>query len=663
MVRLQHSRAIVASPVAFDWQLWAAPAADETGLSAFLNRISFAHGLATTALAVNVSLAVALSTIQGSAGLWLSHLFVPCYALAFFMARKLRERLQSQPWGSQAILGVRSVAALGLLAIAVNIAVALAATALQGLMIVFALVVFVALLGGPAAGFVAGRIGGRIIANAFGWLRQLLFGAAAAEEEVASDTHGSARFADERDLEKGGLLADEGAILGAYHDYLVCTGLDGNVVTIAESDDGKAVGTVIPNLLKHLGSAVVLDPDGSTFAATAAARRAAGQRLLCLNPFACGTGEPGSLNPLDLLDPRAADFADDVQALSELIVVGPENAALDKARTVVRTLLAYVVSCYEPRERTLRSVRDLIFNDESALAEHLQRMRSAENHKGLLVAGANELGSWNAPERAQIMAVVQRSALFLESELVARSLVTTSIDLGSLRRGELTVYLQLPGERADSYGVVLRLWVHSLAMAVARSKEVQARAVLFMLDDVALLGPMHTLPRLFRRAKANGVAVWLTFANLTQLETLYPSHWSGLLSNAKAVQFFGVSEKKTADYISELAGDTTRHARTHAVSESWGESTTVGFGSFGMSGDVNASGSSSFFGVADSSAVSHGYAETEVRRRLITADEIRGLPKQYGVVFAQGVPPVPVRLISYLDSPIFGVLDDASRRS
>jgi type IV secretion system protein VirD4 len=71
------------------------------------------------------------------------------------------------------------------------------------------------------------------------------------------------------------------------------------LITFAPTGTGKTSGPVICNALKHPGQLVVLDMKGEVYAATAQARRAMGQEVHVLDLR--DDGQPGSLNPLDLI--------------------------------------------------------------------------------------------------------------------------------------------------------------------------------------------------------------------------------------------------------------------------------------------------------------------------------------------------------------------------
>ena len=78
---------------------------------------------------------------------------------------------------------------------------------------------------------------------------------------------------------------------------------EGHILTCATTGAGKGIGAVIPNLIDYPGSAFVLDLKGENYAVTARARRAAGQDVFLIDPFAV-TGAAGhALNWLDTLGP------------------------------------------------------------------------------------------------------------------------------------------------------------------------------------------------------------------------------------------------------------------------------------------------------------------------------------------------------------------------
>jgi type IV secretory pathway TraG/TraD family ATPase VirD4 len=229
---------------------------------------------------------------------------------------------------------------------------------------------------------------------------------------VTDTTHGSARFATNRDLRASGNLAlDAGGdqflygvseiperqpkeatafFPGERSQYfpLVVSGSkasdhanDGHVITIAGSGAGKGVSVIIPNLLNYQGSCVVLDPKAENFAATAIARERMGHRVCLVDPFGAAPADlakqyRSALNPLD----RLAAFAeagevdgvyDEAAVIADLLVVstGQERDPHwnEKARAFIKAALMFVAFApvYSDRSRhpvTLLTMKDAILN-------------------------------------------------------------------------------------------------------------------------------------------------------------------------------------------------------------------------------------------------------------------------------------------------------------
>jgi type IV secretion system protein VirD4 len=101
--------------------------------------------------------------------------------------------------------------------------------------------------------------------------------------ENTEDLHGSARWANEEDIQQSGLTNQKhGVYIGAWHDekadrveYLKHAGPE-HILAFAPTRSGKGVGLVIPSLLGWEGSAVIFDIKGENWDRTAGYRVAAG---------------------------------------------------------------------------------------------------------------------------------------------------------------------------------------------------------------------------------------------------------------------------------------------------------------------------------------------------------------------------------------------------
>ena len=97
------------------------------------------------------------------------------------------------------------------------------------------------------------------------------------------------------------LNTKEGYILGRINDEPLKINTDGHLLTIGPTRAGKGIGIVVPNILSHTGSLLVIDVKGENLKKTAWAKRLQGHRVVVLDPYNQTEGAFGydSFNPLD----------------------------------------------------------------------------------------------------------------------------------------------------------------------------------------------------------------------------------------------------------------------------------------------------------------------------------------------------------------------------
>lgn len=160
--------------------------------------------------------------------------------------------------------------------------------------------------------------------------------------------HGSARWAEKKDIQEAGLLpparrwhellrgrqpaASSGVYVGAWQDkggklhYLRHDGPE-HVLTCAPTRSGKGVGLVVPTLLSWPGSAVITDLKGELWAMTAGWRQAhAKNKVLRFEP--ANPDCDVHINPMDEIRFGTAYEVGDVQNLATLIV-DPDGRGLE----------------------------------------------------------------------------------------------------------------------------------------------------------------------------------------------------------------------------------------------------------------------------------------------------------------------------------------------
>ena len=101
----------------------------------------------------------------------------------------------------------------------------------------------------------------------------LLLDVARANSKVNPFLHGSARWADRRDIKAAGLLENNGVYVGAWRDkngkihYLRHAGPE-HVLCYSPTPSGKGVGLILPTLLSWQQSVFVTDLKGELYELT-----------------------------------------------------------------------------------------------------------------------------------------------------------------------------------------------------------------------------------------------------------------------------------------------------------------------------------------------------------------------------------------------------------
>lgn len=460
--------------------------------------------------------------------------------------------------------------------------------------------------------------------------------------------HGTARFANQQDLQEAGLLKPQGLLLGCHQGQPIRTEGEGNILTVAPAGAGKGVGVVIPNLLEYPGSMVVIDPKGENYAITAWARTQLGQRVFRLDPFeVCGSGTH-SLNPLAGLHPNHPDLVDEAASIADMLIVPNPNDRdpfwNETAKKVLRTYILGVICLMPPDVRDLVQVLRMLTlatDDRNAL---LGIMQNSPACNGVLARGAVEILSLTDRMRADLYAVVLQHLDFLNSPRVEAALSRTDFRPEELKEmGNVTVYLILPADKLAAYSRLLRLWINCFLNAQIRSRAPGTRRVVFLLDEMAQLGPMEPLVRAVSLLRGYGMTLWMVLQDLSQLRGLYPEKWETFVSNANIQQYFGVADFQTAEYVSKLLGQSTisvvstSSGQTNGANRSWSGS-TLGGGS-GQSG------------YSDSRNASSTVSQTA--RPLMLPDEVRRLSNNVALIFKQGVLPIAAERPNYLAMPAY----------
>ena len=381
------------------------------------------------------------------------------------------------------------------------------------------------------------------------------------------------------------LRPDTGIYLGQVHENGRSAGdarYDGgkHLITIGPNGSGKGTGVIVPNLSHLRRSILLIDPKGEAAAITARQRARLG-RVVVLNPFNVLADERPYLqshgfNPLAALDRKSPHFPDDAAGIAEALirVEGNEPHWSASAQDLVAALVMWECIRHHlaPDAACLSNVRKMLTEPYV--------MSPDGKPVGLTETVFNMLASGYAPLEAKAGRFVQASremqgivssaitqTRFLDSQAVSDDLAKGGFDFGEMKRGITTVYLILPANYLDTHSGWLRLMVVSALRALLKTPPSKTLPpVLFMLDEFAQLGYLPPIENAMGIARGFGVQLWPFLQDLNQLRALYKDRWETFIGARGVLTAFAPQDWTTAEYLSRLAGQTTK------LVESWNES-------------------------------------------------------------------------------------------
>ena len=429
---------------------------------------------------------------------------------------------------------------------------------------------------------------------------------------AGDDTHGSARFASDRErrpLAQGG----DGLLIGRDRKSGKPLRYAGpaHLLTIAPTRTGKGVGTIIPNLIDSPGPVICIDPKGENARITARQRGRFGP-VHVLDPFGV-TGIPSAaFNPLDRIDAQSLDLADDCMTLADALVYDAPGEAgeahwNEEAKALISGIILSIVTSEPTPTRTLATLRD-----------RLTLARAANRHLGK-----------SDREAAGVLSAAQRHTHFLDSPRMTAVLGRSDFTFADVKACATTVYLVLPPDRLATYARWLRLMLAQSLTELARAPVSAEKPVLFLLDEFAALGHLEPIERAMGLMAGYGIQFWPILQDVHQLRALYERRAGTFLSNAGVLQVFGVNDHDSAKLVSDLLGQETVVFET-------------------MSRAID----------SDETGISFG--AQHVGRALLTPDEVRTLQEDLQLLFLAGQRPiVAAKLRYYADREFAGKFDKA----
>lgn len=384
-----------------------------------------------------------------------------------------------------------------------------------------------------------------------------------------------------------------------------------HALVLSGSGGFKTTSVGVPTLLTWTGSAVVLDPSREIGPMVGAARQTRmGQRVVTLDP---GAGTDASartgFNALDWIDITAPLAEANVEAVATWLVGEPERGGTGNSeffrglgRSLITCLLADLLwdETLSPRDKTLRQLRRVLVTPKPEMRELLHRI-----HAGSASPLARDLAG-------TLMDLVDEtfSGLYTNADQATRWLsIAAYADLVSgdafetreLCEGSLTVFVQIPLKVLLTTPGLGRVVIGALLNAAYEADGAVRGRILFLLDEVARLGPMSLLEAARDAGRKYGLTLLLLYQSIGQLTGQWGRDGARAWYDSTSWRLYAaVQDPETARELSQVCGEygvvATSEGDTRGTSGRWGGST--------------------------SSSSGHSANRSEMARRLIKPDEL-----------------------------------------
>ncbi|MES2067808.1 MAG: conjugal transfer protein TraG [Pseudomonadota bacterium] len=450
-----------------------------------------------------------------------------------------------------------------------------------------------------------------------------------AREAKKAETFGSARWANRQEIERAGLLSEDGVVLGCHGAHYLRHDGPEHVLCFAPTRSGKGVGLVVPSLLTWPGSVIVHDIKGENWQLTAGFRAAHG-RVLLFDPT-----NPSSSAYNPLLEVRKGEWeVRDVQNVAD-VLVDPEGS-LEKRNHWEKTSHALLVGAilhvlYAEADKTLAGVAAFLSDPRRPIETTLRAMMTTP-HLGeagvhpVVASAARELLNKSENERSGVLSTAMSFLGLYRDPVVAR--VTRACDwrISELVGGAspVSLYLVVPPSDISRTKPLIRLILNQIGRRLTEELNARDRPhrLLLMLDEFPALGRLDFFESALAFMAGYGIKAFLIAQSLNQIEKAYGQN-NAILDNCHVRVAFATNDERTAKRISDALGTATE---LRAMKNYAGHRLSPWLGHLMVS-------------------------RSEAARPLLTPGEIMQLPPHEEIVMTAGVLPIRGQKARYYVDP------------
>lgn len=452
-----------------------------------------------------------------------------------------------------------------------------------------------------------------------------------------TEEYGSAKWANPNTVCKK--YANKDYFTNKVFSQNVRMGLDGkkhrrnlNTVVIGGSGAGKTRFYAKPNIMQCNTSFVVLDPKGEII-------RSVGH-LLEDNDYV--------IKVIDLIDMSKSlgynpfhyirSDKDVLKLITNLIRnTTPKGSSTndpfwEKSETALLEALMLYLYHYAPEdEQNITMIMEMLNYAEVKEDEEDYESPLDELFKRLEIIDSNSLAlkqykiykqAAGKTAKSILISVGVRLAAFNLEELASLTRFD-EMELEQIGERKTALFAIIPDNDSTFNFIVGMLYTQLFQMLYYQADYVHGGElpvpVHFLMDEFANVALPDEFDKLLSTMRSRQIFVSIILQNLAQIKALYKDSWESIVGNCDELYYLGGNEQSTHKYISELLGKETLDTNT-----------------FGKSTGHSGSYSTNF---------------QQTGRELLTADEVRLLDNNDGLLFVRGERPIKDKKYNLLKHP------------
>jgi type IV secretion system protein VirD4 len=411
--------------------------------------------------------------------------------------------------------------------------------------------------------------------------------------------HGSARWANQHDIERAGLLprpttlwqqftgqnkpSSDGVYVGAWLDkkgitrYLRHNGAE-HVLCYAPTRSGKGVGLVIPTLLSWEHSAVITDLKGELWELTSGWRQKhARNKVLRFEPASLSGGV--HWNALDEIRLATEYEVGDVQNLATLLV-DPDGKGLEThwqktAQALLVGVILHVLykAQQEGIDASLPAVDAILSNPEREIANLWVEMATYEHVQGnnhpAVGSAARDMLDRPDEEAGSVLSTAKSYLALYRDPVVQRNVSQSDFRIKDLMNFDDPVSLYIvthPNDKARlrplvrvMVNMIVRLLADKMDFVNGQPKAHYKHRLLMMMDEFPSLGKLDIFQEALAFIAGYGIKCYLICQDINQLKSRESGygHDESITSNCHVQSAFPPNRVETAEHLSKLTGQTT----------------------------------------------------------------------------------------------------------